>query len=168
MKRIASLVLLFACAVALVTPLPAATQATEAPAADKSPAGGIATAVTTLTGIAISPLLGTGGFGAYLWYKADTPEQKAALPWFAKVSFFVPALLIAALCAAKDAFGAVVPPGFKKPLDVLETVENKASGLVAAGAIVPFTMSTLSSWILHTLATRPPQQRATSPTPGSP
>jgi hypothetical protein len=149
MKRIAPLVLLFAFSAALVSPLFAATAATPPKAADASPAGGIATAVTTLTGIAISPLLGTGGYGLYQWYKAETPEQKAALPWFAKTSFFVPALLIAALCALKDAFGTVVPPGFKKPLDVLETVENKASGLVAAGAIVPFTMGALSSWILN-------------------
>jgi hypothetical protein len=40
-----------------------------------------------------------------------------------------------------NSLGAVVPPGLKKPLDVLETVENKASGLVAAGVYpnpVPF------------------------------
>ncbi|ATC66008.1 hypothetical protein CMV30_05740 [Nibricoccus aquaticus] len=149
MKRLASLVLLFAFAAALVTPLLAATTAAPAKTTDASPAGGIATAVTTLTGIAISPLLGTGGFGLYKWYKAETDAEKSALPWFAKPSFFLPALLIAALCALKDTFGAMVPPGFKKPLDVLETVENKASGLVAAGAIVPFTMGALSSWILN-------------------
>ncbi len=158
MKRIAPLVLLAAFVAALfVPPLLAATQpapeaapatTTTTVSSDKSPVGGIATAVTTLTGIAISPLLGTGGFGLYKWYKADTDAEKAALPWFAKTTFFVPALLIAALCALKDTFGAMVPPGFKKPLDVLETVENKASGLVAAGAIVPFTMGTLSDWIL--------------------
>lgn len=149
MKRIAPFVLLAAFLAALVSPLLAATAAPPPKAADSSPAGGIVTAVTTLTGIAISPLLGTGGYGLYQWYRADTPEKNAALPWFAKPSFFVPALLIVVLCAAKDAFGAMVPPGFKKPLDVLETVENKASGLVAAGAIVPFTMGALSSWILN-------------------
>jgi hypothetical protein len=35
----------------------------------------------------------------------------------------------------------------KKPLDILETMENKLSGLVAAGAVIPFTMDTLSSLI---------------------
>ena len=40
-----------------------------------------------------------------------------------------------------------MPPGLKKPLDVLETIENKASGLVAAGAVVPFTMSSMSKMI---------------------
>ena len=149
MKRLAPFVLLAAFLAALAAPLLAATTASPATPADRSPAGGIVTAVTALTGIAISPLLGTGGYGFYQWYKADTPEKKAALPWFAKASFFVPALLIVGLCAAKDAFGTVVPPGFKKPLDILETVENKASGLVAAGAVVPFTMGALSSWILN-------------------
>jgi hypothetical protein len=56
--------------------------------------------------------------------------------------------LLVAACAAKDAFGAVVPPGLKKPLDVLELVENKATGLVAAGAVVPFTMATVSKMIV--------------------
>ncbi|MCX6953094.1 MAG: hypothetical protein NTV51_13150, partial [Verrucomicrobia bacterium] len=58
------------------------------------------------------------------------------------------ALLIVGLCAAKDALGAAVPPGLKKPLDVLETIENKATGLVAAGAVVPFTMDTLSKMLI--------------------
>ena len=147
MKRLAPFVLLAAFVAAFAAPLFAATAPTPAKTNDKSPAGGILTAVTTLTGIAISPLLGTGGYGFYQWYKAETPEQKAALPWFAKPTFFVSALLIAAACAAKDAFGTVVPPGFKKPLDILETVENKMSGLVAAGAVVPITMAAVTSWL---------------------
>ena len=123
--------------------------ATTAPTGnDKSPIAPYAKAVATITGIAISPLLGTGALGAYEAWKAETPEQEAALPWYAKASFFVPALLIVGLCAAKDSFGAVVPPGLKKPLDVLETIENKASGLVAAGAVVPFTMASLSKMIV--------------------
>ncbi len=115
---------------------------------DRSPAGALATTVSAVTGIAISPLLGTGAYGAYHWVKADTPEKKAALPWFAQISFWLPALLIVGACAAKDALGTAVPAGWKKPLDVLETVENKASGLVAAGAVVPFAMSTLSKLVV--------------------
>lgn len=132
---------------------PAAPAAQSAPAAapaanDKSPVAPYAKAVATVTGVAISPLLGTGALGVYEAWKAETPEQKAALPWYAKASFFIPALLIVGVCAAKDSFGAVVPPGWKKPLDVLETIENKASGLVAAGAVVPFTMASLSKMIV--------------------
>ena len=36
----------------------------------------------------------------------------------------------------------------KKPLDVLETVENKFSGLVAAGAVVPITMGSVANAVL--------------------
>lgn len=126
-----------------------ATAAKPTPAAaGKSPAAPIAAAVSTVTGIAISPLLGTAAYGAWQYFDAKDAAARAALPWFAQVKFWLPALLIVALCAAKDAFGAVVPPGLKKPLDVLETIENKASGLVAAGAVVPFTMAAISKMVL--------------------
>jgi len=139
---------LWAAAAAATSTAP--TPAASAPAAkdDKSPVAPYAKAVATVTGIAISPLLGTGALGVYEAWQAETPEQKAALPWYAKASFFIPALLIVGVCAAKDSFGAVVPPGLKKPLDVLETIENKASGLVAAGAVVPFTMASVSKMIV--------------------
>jgi hypothetical protein len=96
-----------------------------------------AKAITLVTGIAISPLLGVSAVGAYDWFAAKTPEEKAALPWYAHIAFWLPALLIVGAVAAKDAFGTTLPPGLKKPLDVIETVENKVSGLVAAGAVVP-------------------------------
>jgi hypothetical protein len=118
--------------------------------ADHSPAAPIAGAISTVTGMAISPLLGTGAYGAYQWLSARTPEQKAALPWYAQWTFFVPALVLVGLCAAKDALGTVVPPGLKKPLDVLETFENKVTGLVAAGAVVPLTMASISKIIVGT------------------
>jgi hypothetical protein len=53
-------------------------------------------------------------------------------------------LLIVGAVAVKDGAGAALPPGWKKPLDVAETLENKLSGLVAAGAVIPFTMDTLT------------------------
>lgn len=126
--------------------------ATPAPASDRSPGAPLAGAISTVTGMAISPLLGTGAYGAYRWFEARTPEQKAALPWYAQWTFFGPALALVLLCAAKDALGTVVPPGLKKPLDVLETLENKVTGLVAAGAVVPFTMASVSKMIVGTKA----------------
>ncbi|MFN5559584.1 MAG: hypothetical protein ACK5CF_02350 [Opitutaceae bacterium] len=95
------------------------------PAKDRSPGAAVSAALASVTGMAISPLLGTGVYGAYLWFRADTPEQRTALPWFAQVAFWLPAMLIVGVCAAKDSLAAALPPGFKKPLDVLETVENK-------------------------------------------
>ncbi len=96
----------------------------------------LAKAVTMVTGMAISPLLWVGAVGAYDYFTASK-EEKDKLPWYAQIHFWLPALLLIGVVAAKDSFGTVLPPGLKKPLDVVETVENKISGLVAAGAVVP-------------------------------
>jgi len=147
MKRITPLVLLVCLALAVVVPLAmAATASTPAPVKkDSSPAAPFATAISTVTGIAISPLLGTSGYGAFKWFSAKDEKARAALPWYAQIKFWLPAMLLVAACAAKDTLGTVVPPGLKKPLDVLETLENKVSGLVAAGAVVPFAMDSITS-----------------------
>ncbi len=156
MKRL-TLPLLFAFAFAMIaTPLWAAADGSSKPAG-KSPAMGMATAVTTVTGIAISPLMGTGAYGAYQYFTTPA-EARATLPWYSQVSFWLPALALVGAVAAKDSLGAVMPPGWKKPLDVLETIENKASGLVAAGAVVPFTMNTVSKMLIAHMPT------ATEPT----
>jgi hypothetical protein len=154
MKRLSIAGLLLGLLAVLTAPAWAATSpsstapAATAPASDKSPVAAISKTVAVLTGVAISPLLGTGALGLYENWQAKTPEQKAALPWYARWSFILPALGIVGVCAAKDSFGALLPPGFKKPLDVLETIENKATGLIAAGAVVPFTMNSLSKMIV--------------------
>lgn len=148
MKRFLPLVAFVLLLAIVAVPLWSATAAAPAaPSSDRSPAAPLAGAISTVTGMAISPLLGTGAYGAYQYFRAK-PEQRAALPWYTQVSFWLPALLIVGACAAKDAFGATLPPGWKKPLDVLETIENKATGLVAAGAVVPFTMAALSKMIV--------------------
>ncbi|MBI2814636.1 MAG: hypothetical protein HYX71_10160 [Opitutae bacterium] len=118
----------------------------------KTPGVELATMASQVTGIAISPLLGVSGVGAYQWAKAGTPEEKAALPWFAQISFWLPGLLLVSLCAFKDTIAAVAPPGMKKPLDIAETVENKVSGLVAAGAVVPSLVALGSKLITQTAA----------------
>lgn len=154
MKRLAPVFLFLALLSLILTPLFAATAAATAPkpSADRSPGAAVAGTISTVTGLAISPLLGTGAYGAYQNFTAKDADARAKLPWYAHWSFFGPALLIVGLCAAKDSFGAVLPPGFKKPLDVLETIENKATGLVAAGAVVPFTMAGLSKLMVGTKA----------------
>jgi len=97
----------------------------------------IAQTISMITGVAISPLLGVSAVGAWKYFKAKTPEQKAALPWFARPWFWVPALLIVLACFLKDTLGTAAPAPIKKPLDVAEALENKVSGLVATGAFVP-------------------------------
>ncbi len=151
MKRLAVFSLLASLALVLVVPfaVAAATVTPVGAKADRSPVAPIASAVSTITGIAISPLLGTGAYGAYKWWAAPDEKTRAALPWFAQPKFWLPALLIVGICAAKDAFGAAVPPGLKKPLDVLETIENKFSGLVAAGAVIPFAMDAMAKLLVN-------------------
>lgn len=105
----------------------------------------LASTLSQITGIAISPMLGVSALGAYKWVQADTPEEKASLPWYGQPMYWLTGLLIVGGVALKDAAGASLPPGWKKPLDVAETLENKLSGLVAAGAVIPFTLDTLTS-----------------------
>lgn len=152
MKRFAPFVLLLALFFSAIVPFALAAAATPAPAPapkkDASPSAPIATAISTVTGIAISPLLGTGAYGAYKWWSAKDDAARAALPWYAQVKFWLPALLLVGACALKDSIGTIVPPGLKKPLDVLETIENKFSGLVAAGAVVPFALDTITKMVM--------------------
>jgi len=98
-----------------------------------------------ITGVAISPLMGVGAVGAWQYFHATTPEQKQQLHWFSNPLFWVPALLLAAACFVKDAWGTVLPAPVKKPLDVAETIEHKISALVMAGAFVPIAASIFHS-----------------------
>ncbi|MFM8469169.1 MAG: hypothetical protein ACKODH_04260 [Limisphaerales bacterium] len=59
--------------------------------------------------------------------------------------FWAPALLLVGAVALKDTSGVVIPTALKKPLDVAEALENKVSGLVAAGAFVPIIASVFGS-----------------------
>jgi MFS family permease len=137
MKRRVTLFLALSLAACFaVSPAWAAEAAKPAPKG-KTPGIELATLASQVTGIAISPMLGVSGVGAYQWMGAHTDAEKAALPWFAHISFWLPALLLVGVCAAKDTIAPMLPPGMKKPLDIAETLENKVSGLVAAGAVIP-------------------------------
>lgn len=103
-----------------------------------------AQAISMITGVAISPLLGVSGIGAWKYFKT-TPEKRARLPWFAQPWFWAPALLLVALAFVKDTFGTALPTVVKKPFDVAEAIENKISGLVAAGAFVPLIAAIFSA-----------------------
>jgi hypothetical protein len=154
MKRVAPLLLLALTLTLIAAPFAFGATAAQAVArGDRSPVAPVATALSTVTGIAISPLLGTAAYGAFRWMAAKDDVERDHLPWFAQPKFWVPALLIVAACAAKDAFGTALPPGLKKPLDVMETLENKVSGLVAAGAVVPMTMDMFSKLLVNPPAT---------------
>ena len=150
MKRFAPFALIIATLCLLSLPLWAAQTTPKSKPGDVPSAGlELAKTLTQVTGIAISPLLGVSAVGSYQWFEAHTPEQKAALPWFASPLVWVSGLLLVAVCAFKDSFGAMIPPGMKKPFDVIETVENKISGLVASGAVIPVLVSALSKQMAH-------------------
>lgn len=123
----------------------AGTSDTAATADKNSPGQQFAQTISMITGVAISPLMGVGGVGAWQYFHARTPEQKAKLPWYANPMFWVPALLLVGACFLKDSAGVALPAVLKKPFDVAETVEHKISGLVATGAFVPIAASIFHS-----------------------
>jgi MFS family permease len=140
MKKSLIALLIVCLGFSLVTAHAAATTATAA--TDKNtPGREMAQTLSLITGVAISPLLGVGAVGAWQWWQAKTPEQKAKLAWYANPLFWIPALLLVGACAVKDSAGIALPPGLKKPFDVAETIEHKISGLVATGAFVPIAAS---------------------------
>lgn len=97
--------------------------------------------LSVLTGVAITPLLGTSTYGAMQWL--NTPEaERERLPWFAQPWFFVPAILLVAVCLLKDTAGIALPAPIKKPMDIIEALEHNISGMIAAGAFVPLLMLT--------------------------
>lgn len=127
----------------------AARPAAAAPAASSSksastPGIELAQTLSTITGIAISPLLGVGAIGC--WHYIQCPSgRRHTLSWYAQPWFWLPALILVGLLAAKDVAGTALPSGLKKPVDVAEAIENKISGLVATGAIVPLMGTILAS-----------------------
>jgi hypothetical protein len=139
MKRIFFLLVLTGL---LSLPLAASAQTSSAKPADPNPAAKkVCETISMITGVAISPLMGVSGVGAYDYFKAKTPEAKAKLPWFANPLFWIPAMLLVGACFFKDTAGIALPVVLKKPFDVAETIEHKISGLVATGAFVPIIVN---------------------------
>lgn len=112
------------------------------PASGKQALPGVEAAQTlsTITGVAISPLLGVGGYGFYHWWKTPD-ERRGRLPWYARPWFWAPALFLVAVIGVKDILGTAAPSALKKPFDVAEAIENKISALVVAGAFIPLIIS---------------------------
>jgi len=135
MKQSMPMLLAFGLCAGLLLAHPAS--AAESKSAYTPPGQRFAESVSTLTGVAISPLLGTSAYGAVKYFRTDK-DKRANLPWFAQPWFWVPALLLVAACFIKDTPGTALPTAVKKPWEVAESVENKISGLVATGAFVPF------------------------------
>src|ERR1017187_9954272 len=101
----------------------------------------LANAISIITGTAISPLLGVSAVGAWKYFHAQTPQQRARLPWFAQPWFWIPAFVLVTACFLKDTVGITAPRLLKKPLDVADAIEHKISGLIATGAFVPLIIA---------------------------
>ena len=101
----------------------------------------LAREVSEVTGVAISPLLGVSSVGAWTYFHAKTPQQRGRLPWFAQPWFWITGFVLVSLCFLKDTLGIGAPRLLKKPLDVVDAIEHKISGLVAAGAFVPLIIA---------------------------
>lgn len=100
--------------------------------------------ITEITGVAISPLLGVSSVGAWRYWK--TPAAgRATLPWYAQPWAWGTGLALLALCFLKDSLGTAVPSLLKKPFDMIELFENKASALVASGAFVPLVAQEMAA-----------------------
>jgi len=126
------------CAPAALAATPAVTTP---PTNAVTPGVELAHAISEITGVAISPLLGVSAVGAWKYYHAQTPQQRARLPWFSQPWFWIPAFVLVGLCFLKDTLGATAPRVLKKPLDVADAIEHKISGLVATGAFVPLVIA---------------------------
>ncbi len=94
------------------------------------------------TELAISPLLAFTALSAWKWLRADE-AGRAALPFFAQPWCWGPALLLLLLILFKETVIARVP-GAKKPLDLMQVLENKISGLLAS----PIAVGALA-WAIH-------------------
>jgi len=106
------------------------------PEPDLVPGVALSQGITEITGVAISPLLGVSSVGAWRYWK--TPEAaRDSLPWYAQPWAWSTGFALLTLCFLKDSLGTAVPGLLKKPFDMVELFENKASALVASGAFVP-------------------------------
>ena len=148
MKRTTLALVLFFSLAALSSVVWAAGQSAKPAKATAAPGVALAASLSQITGVAISPMLGVSAVGAYTWFNAPA-EKRASLPWYAQPRYWIIGLLLVGACACKESLGAVLPPGWKKPLDVAETLENKISGLVAVGAFIPYSMDTLVKLLGH-------------------
>ncbi|MCX6928892.1 MAG: hypothetical protein NT154_37630 [Verrucomicrobia bacterium] len=106
-----------------------------------TPGADLARAISEITGVAISPLLGVSAVGVWRYFHAQTAQQRARLPWFAQPWFWIPAFVLVTACFLKDTVGITAPRLLKKPLDVADAIEHKISGLIATGAFVPLVIS---------------------------
>lgn len=105
----------------------------------------VSQALSQTTELAISPLLSLTALSAWKWFQTD-PSQRAQLAFYAQPWCWGPAMFLLLLIFFKETVIARIP-GAKKPLDVLQLVENKVSGVIAS----PLAIGALATAIHHAM-----------------
>jgi hypothetical protein len=100
------------------------------------PGVSLAQGLSEVTGVAVSPLLGVSGLGAWKYWQT-APSERARLPWYCHPYVWGTGLALLGICFLKDFLGAAAPALVKKPLDFLELFEDKLSALIASAGFVP-------------------------------
>ena len=96
----------------------------------------ISAAVSTVTSVAVSPLLGVCVLGAWDYFR--TPEvQRSRLPFYESPVFWIPVGILLVLIFIKDTIGGFNPL-IKKPLDAIEVLLLNKAALVIIGFPVLF------------------------------
>ena len=119
----------------------------------------LAQGLSATVGTAISPLVGIAVISAVGYFRSDAADRDQ-LPWYNQPTFWLWAVAILILVAAKDSIGGAMPI-IKKPLDALELIENQVSALVALPIVIPTLMALfeqvfptgtqVTGWLMPTL-----------------
>src|SRR5689334_19885187 len=96
----------------------------------------VSTALATVTGTAISPLVGVCAIGIFDYYRTPK-EQRGRLPVYEKPKFWIPIGILLLLILLKDTVGGFAPL-IKKPLDAIEVLLVNKAALVLVGFPILF------------------------------
>jgi hypothetical protein len=96
----------------------------------------IAAAVSTVTSVAVSPLLGVCLLGAWDYFRT-AQDQRTRLPFYDLPVFWIPVGILLILIFIKDTVGGFNPL-IKKPLDAIEVLLLNKAALVIIGFPVLF------------------------------
>ena len=96
----------------------------------------ISAAVSTVTNVAVSPLLGVSMLGAWDYFRT-AKEQRARLPFYDSPTFWIPVGILLILIFIKDTVGGFAPY-IKKPLDAIEVLFLNKASLVIIGFPILF------------------------------
>lgn len=94
----------------------------------------LAEAITTATGLGISPLLGVCGLGAWRYWHCPEPER-GGLAWYCQPWYWAAGLFLVLLFAINTKLGLWIPV-LKQPMNLVEQVEGKISFLLGSPVII--------------------------------